>query len=524
VRRVRRVTKISENIALATMKSKLRVAAYCRVSTDSEEQLVSLQVQKTHYDSYIKANPEWEYAGLYYDEGISGTKKENRSELLRMISDCENRKIDLIITKSISRFARNTTDCLEMVRKLVDLGVYIYFEKENINTQSMESELMLSILNGLAESESVSISENSKWSIQRRFQNGTFKFSYPPYGYENISGQMVVNSKQSEVVKLIFAEVLSGKGTQKIADDLNNQSVPTKKGGRWTATTVRAILCNEKYTGDIIFQKTYTDSHFNRHTNYGEKDMYLVENHHEAIVSHEDFEAVDAIINQRAKEKGIEKRNGKYQNRYSFSGKIICSECGSTFKRRIHSAGIRKYTAWCCNKHLKQITECSMQFIRDEDIKTAFVTMMNKLIFGKKLILRPLLDGLRNQNNTDSFRKIEELETKIEKNMEQSQMLTGLMTKGYLEPALFNKEKNSLASEDARLRAKKQQLTHSVNGNLAKVEEVNSLLKITTKSKMLTAYEDELFENYVERIIVYSRDEIDFELKCGITLRERLVN
>jgi len=165
-----------------------------------------------------------------------------------------------------------------------------------------------------------------------------------------------------------------------------------------------------------------------------------------------------------------------------------------------------------------------MQFIRDEDIKTAFVTMMNKLIFGKKLILRPLLDGLRNQNNTDSFRKIEELETKIEKNMEQSQMLTGLMTKGYLEPALFNKEKNSLASEDARLRAKKQQLTHSVNGNLAKVEEVNSLLKITTKSKMLTAYEDELFENYVERIIVYSRDEIDFELKCGITLRERLVN
>ena len=165
-----------------------------------------------------------------------------------------------------------------------------------------------------------------------------------------------------------------------------------------------------------------------------------------------------------------------------------------------------------------------MQFIRDDDIKTAFVTMMNKLVFGQKFILRPLLDGLRNQNNTASYRRIEELENKIENNIEQSQMLTGLMTKGYLEPALFNKEKNSLAAESARLLAEKEQLAHSVNGNLAKVEEVSHLLKFAAKSKMLTAYENELFENYVERIIVYSREEIGFELKCGITLRERLVN
>nr|WGD93219.1 recombinase family protein [Bacillus subtilis] len=342
---MKKITKIEENLANSFIKPKTRVVAYCRVSTDSNEQLVSLQAQKTHYETYIKANPEWEYAGLYYDEGISGTKKENRSDLLRMLSDCETGRIDLIITKSISRFARNTTDCLEMVRKLIGLGVHI-FEKENINTGSMESELMLSILSGLAESESISISENTKWAIQRRFQNGTFKISYPPYGYQNNDGQMIVNPKQAEVVKYIFAEVLSGKGTQKVANDLNQKGIPSKRGGRWTATTIRGILTNEKYTGDVILQKTYTDCHFNRHTNYGEKDMYLVENHHEAIISHEDFEAVDAVLNQRAKEKGIEKRNEKYQNRYSFSSKIICSECGSTFKRRIHSYG-RKYIAWC---------------------------------------------------------------------------------------------------------------------------------------------------------------------------------
>lgn len=521
---MRKITKIEENKTDYSINSKLRVAAYCRVSTSSDEQLVSLQAQKSHYETYIKSNPEWDYVGLYYDEGISGTKKEKRSELLRMLSDCENGKIDLIITKSISRLARNTTDCLEMVRRLVELGVYIYFEKENINTQSMESELMLSILSGLAESESISISENNKWSIQKRFQNGTFKISCPPYGYENVDGKMVINRKQAEIVKYIFAEALAGKGTQKIADSLNHKGVPSKKGSRWHATAIRGILRNEKYTGDALWQKTYTDSSFNRHTNYGEKNMYLVENHNEAIITHEVFDAVEAIINQKAKEKGIEKRNNKYQNRYAFSSKIICSECGSAFKRRIHSSGAKKYIAWTCDKHINQITECSMKFIRDEDIKTAFVTMMNKLIFGHKFILRPLLNELRNQNNTDSFRKIEELETKIESNVEQSQMLTGLMVKGYLEPALFNKEKNSLEAERVRLLAEKEQFTHSANGNLVKIEEVNQLLKFTSKSKMLTAYEDELFEIFVDNIIVYSREEIGFELKCGITLKERLVN
>jgi site-specific DNA recombinase len=239
---LKKVTKIAQNTTDLTEQAKLRVAAYCRVSTDSDEQLESLDTQIKHYESYINANPEWEFAGLYYDEGITGTKKEKRPELLRMITDCENRKIDLIVTKSISRFARNTTDCLELVRKLLDLGVFIYFEKENINTGSMESELMLSILSGLAENESFSIAENSKWAIKRRFQNGTYKISYPPYGYDNVDGEMVVNKFQAKIVRLIFSEILAGKGTNKIADDLNRRKIPTKKGGRWTSTTIRGMV------------------------------------------------------------------------------------------------------------------------------------------------------------------------------------------------------------------------------------------------------------------------------------------
>ena len=161
-------------------KKRLRVAAYCRVSTGSDEQLVSLEAQKTHYEEYITSNPEWEFAGIYYDEGITGTKKEKRPSLNRMIQDCEDGKIDFIVTKSLSRFARNTTDCLELVRRLLELHIPVYFEKENLNTGSMESELLLSVMSSLAESESVSISENNKWGVRCRFENGTFKIAYPP--------------------------------------------------------------------------------------------------------------------------------------------------------------------------------------------------------------------------------------------------------------------------------------------------------------------------------------------------------
>ena len=516
---MKRITKIKENESLVLGK-KLRVAAYCRVSTDSDEQMVSLETQKNHYESYIKGNPEWEFAGLYFDEGISGTKKAKRTALLQMMKDCEQGRIDYIITKSISRFARNTTDCLEMVRKLIDLGIFIYFEKENLNTGSMESELMLSILSSLAESESVSISENSKWAIQKRFQNGTFTISYPPYGYKNVDGEMVVEPEQAEVVKFIFAETLAGKSSSAISSELQKRKVPTRKGGNWTPTTVRGILSNEKYVGDVLFQKTYTDSHFNRHTNYGERDQYMMQDHHEAIISREDFEAAGLLINQRAAEKGILKGTGKYQNRYPFSGRIICGECGSKFKRRIHNASKVKYAAWCCGQHIDDISKCSMMFIREDAIEQAFVTMMNKLVFGRKQVLKPLLDALRETSRTDGLGRINELELRLEKNLERRQVLMGLMTKGYLEPALFNQENNELLTEAAQMNAEKENLSHAINGELTRTEEVSSLLRFANKEGMLTAFDGDLFEEYVEQIVVCSRTEIAFHMKCGLILKE----
>ena len=345
---MKRVTKIDHTADASSKNRKLRVAAYCRVSTDSDAQLESLEAQRAHYEKYIMSRDDWEFAGLYYDEGITGTKKEKRPELMRLMADCAARNIDFVITKSISRFSRNTADCLELVRTLQNLGIPIYFEKENINTGAMESELFLAVLSSMAEGESSSIAENSKWSVVRRFQNGTFKLSTPPYGYEWNGEEMVVNPEQAQVVKRIFAETLSGKGSEAIAAGLNADGIPAQKGTHWSSTTIRGMLENEKYIGDAIFQKTFTDGQFNRHRNIGQKEQYLATDHHEAIISREDFEAAAALVAQRAAEKGAVKGSRKYQNRYCFSGKIICGECGGTFKRRIHTSTGGQYAAWCC--------------------------------------------------------------------------------------------------------------------------------------------------------------------------------
>lgn len=213
----------------------------------------SLETQKSHYESYINSRSDWELAGIYFDEGITGTKKDKRPELLRLIKDCEANRIDFIITKSISRFSRNTTDCLELVRKLLNLNIPIYFEKENINTGSMESELFLTIHSSMAEDESASISENKKWSNRKQFRDGTFKTMCPPYGYCYNDGTMCIFPEQAEVVKRIFSDALSGKGTTTIAKELNNDGIPSKQGKKWNQTTVKKILSNEAYIGDAIF-------------------------------------------------------------------------------------------------------------------------------------------------------------------------------------------------------------------------------------------------------------------------------
>lgn len=514
-----RITKIERQNVIST-KQKINVVAYARVSTASSEQLISLEAQKAYYENYIKSNNEWEYTGIYYDEGISGTKKDNREGLKSLIQDCERGIVDLVITKSISRFSRKTTDCLEIVRKLMDLNVFIIFEKENINTGSMESEFMLSILSSLAESESVSLSQNTKWSIQKKFQNGTYVISYPPYGYANVEKKMIINPVEAEVIKFVFEEALAGKSTHAIAKKLNKKEIPTRKGGKWHATTINGLMRNEKFIGDAILQKTYTDNNFNRHTNKGDFDKYLLSNHHDAIVSREVFEKVNDILDQRAKEKGNGINTDRYQNRYGFSGKIICDECGSAFKRRTHYKTNSDYIAWCCKQHIEDKESCSMKYITDESVKVAFLTMLNKLIFSHKKILKPLLRSITSVDEKELLIEIENLNNQIEKNKEQKVVLDSLASNGFLDHAMFSSESTILLSEEKNLKSEKSKLLLRISKDKTKVEALEQLIKFVSRSIMLTEYDDEIFINHVEKVIVKSREEIIFLLKCGLQFRE----
>ncbi|MCW6662793.1 recombinase family protein [Aerococcaceae bacterium NML190073] len=513
---MKRITKIEA--AEPAKARKLRVAAYARVSTDSDEQLISLDAQKNHYEVLIRSRKDWEFAGLYYDEGISGTKMAKRDGLLTMLADCERGLIDYIIVKSISRFSRNTVESIETVRKLCGLGIYIFFEKENIDTGKMEGELLLSILSSFAESESRSISENETWSIQKRFRNGTYKISYPPYGYDYIDGEMVVNPEQSEIVKWIFSQVLSGSSPAHIAKELNARGIATKRGGKWTGHTVNGMIRNEKYTGDVIFQKTYSDDTFTRRRNNGERDQFFAADHHEAIISHEDFDAANDIIFRNGAEKGIYADSRKYQNRYAFSGRIICGDCGAVWKRR----KIADYFGYVCTTHLDDKDSCSMKSIREDVVKAAFVTMINKLIFARDKVLLPYSNALKNEEKAEYLDVLDELEDRLEKNLQKRQQVTQLFTRGFLDPAVYAKQNDELLNVSAWLTAEKDAIIAKISGGTNQKEALEDILHYTSGASMLTEFDEDLFTRFVDRVIVYSRTEIGFCMKCGPIFRERI--
>lgn len=509
--------KIKKIEAQPVTVKKLRVAAYCRVSTENEDQKESLEAQREHYESWINLHDDWELAGIFYDFGISGTNAEARDGLQALLYACRTGSVDYVLTKSISRFSRNTSDCLSLVRELLSYNIPIYFEKENLDTSTMESELLLSILSSMAQGESESISKNVKWAVKQKMETGTFSFSYVPYGYKkDKNGNMVIDPVESEIVREIFTLALNGMGTYKIAQLLDRRKIPTRKGGRWSGSTVKGILVNEKYYGAAAFQKTYTDSSFHRHNNHGEVDSFVAEDHHEAIISKELFDRVQVMIQKHLDEHGIVKDIGKYHNKYPFSGIIICGECGNKFKRQTQSSGI----AWSCTTHLYDKNACSMLFIKDEAIKAAFVTMMNKLIFGCKQMLVPYYESLRLADTDESLQGILDLKNELQHNSDRKNDLRKLRVKGFLDAAMYNQELRRIEMENEEIRTKMRCLDRT--GENGDIKETKKLLHFAETAEMLTEFSDELFTEFVDSIYVYTRTCIGFHLRCGLTLKEEV--
>lgn len=371
---------------------KKRVCACARVSTGSELQGESLENQVTYYNNLIKSNPEYEFVGIFEDIGITGTT-DKRPEFQRMIDKARNGEIDLIITKSMSRFARNTSVMLETVRELKTLNVEVRFEKENINTLSGDGELMLTILSSFAEEESKNISQNTKWSMKKKFQRGELVINTKLFlGYDKDKfGDLVVNREEAKIVQRIFTDYLTGKGVFTIARGLNDEGVPTIKGGKWQESTILQILKNEKYKGDAHLQKYYTPDYLMHRTykNNGEIDSYYIEGNHHPIISNEMWEKVQEEIVKRAEGKGnIEGDRDKYTNRYPLTGMLFCSKCGFSLRRRTWNSKLKcKKIVWQCSNYIMNGKDsCSGTKVDDE-----IVSILN--IEEETLVKEVIKDG-----------------------------------------------------------------------------------------------------------------------------------
>jgi len=347
-------------------KEKKRVCAYARVSSVQDKQGESLENQIQYYEKLIANNLEYEYIGVFADKGITGTTK-NRPEFQRMLELCREGKIDLIITKSISRFARNTTIILETVRELKDLGVEIIFEKENIRTLSGDGELMLTVLSSFAQEESKNVSDNVKWRIKKEFERGIYHLNTNRFlGYDKDEfDNLVINRKEAKIVERIFEDYLKGKGTFVIAKELNIEEIPTVTGVKWWSNTIFMILKNEKYKGDIILQKYYTPDHLKKKhiINNGAVDRYYIEDNHPPIVSREVWDNVQSEIKRR----GISKR----PKEHPLLGMLYCSKCGAVLSRRLWSnkTPFKKYVWQCSNYVNKSKRTCTGTKIDEKELE-----------------------------------------------------------------------------------------------------------------------------------------------------------
>lgn len=505
-------------------QQKLKVCAYARVSTGTKAQAESYATQVEYYTEKIESNPLWEFAGVYADEGITGTKVKGRDDFKTMIAACEEGDIDLILTKSITRFARNTVECIQTIRKLKAAGVGIYFEKENINTLTEASELMLTILASVAQGESEDFSGNNRWAIISRFEKGTYIVGTLAYGYwKDEEGNLIIKESEAEVVRWIFESYLNGMGTYVIAKMLNEHRIPTiREGERWQDGVVKNILLNPVYEGDALRQRTYTEKQFpfTRKENKGQMNMYLTKDAHPPIITHEEAEAVQSIMEYRSRTLNM---NGeKSQNRYLFSGRIICGECGSHFRRqKIYIGKPYEKIIWTCHRHVEDKEFCHMKAIREDVLQQAFTDMWNKLYTNQGTILEPLLKALTElaERKPDSA-EIEQLDNEIHSLSEQSRILNQVMKKGYMDSVLFMEKNNQLSHRLTECRRKKTLLARKQK-RTKEIVRTEQLIGLVKEEEYQTTFNEELFDLTVREIKISLDHEISFVLKNGLVLTER---
>jgi len=495
-------------------KAKTRVAAYCRVSTDSDEQANSYEVQISHYTEFIKKNPEWELAGIFADDGISGTNTKKREEFNRMIEECMEGKIDMIITKSISRFARNTLDCLKYIRQLKDKSIPVFFEKENINTMDSKGEIMLTIMASLAQQESQSLSQNVKLGIQYRYQQGEVQVNHNRFlGYtKDEDKRLVIDPEGAEIVKRIYREYLEGASLLQIAIGLEADGVLTAAGKtKWRPETLKKILQNEKYIGDALLQKTYTVDFLSkkRVKNNGIVPQYYVENSHEPIIPRDLFMQVQEEMVRRTNiRSGKSGKKRVYSSKYALSSIVYCGQCGDIY-RRVHwnNRGCKSIVWRCVSRLEEKGSDCTSPTINEETLQTAVIKAINQLLANKEPLLQVLQKNITIVLNEENEKAITDIDGKLEKLQQQ-----------LLQQAKSKNDYNEVADEIYRLRELKQNVMIENAEREGRRQRIDEMIEfLNEQSYELDEYDEQLVRRLIEKVTVFE-EKITVEFKSGVEI------
>ena len=502
-------------------RDKRKVAGYARVSTDHEEQQTSYEAQVDYYTNYIKGREDWEFVSVYTDEGISATSTTKRDGFNKMVADALDGRIDLIITKSVSRFARNTVDSLTTIRKLKEHKVECYFEKENIWTFDSKGELLLTIMSSLAQEESRSISENVTWGQRKRFADGKVTVPFKRFlGYDRgEDGNLVINEEQAAVVRRIYGMFLQGRSPFAIAKVLTEEGIPTPGGKtNWSGSTVRSILTNEKYKGDALLQKVYTVDFLSKKkkVNEGEVPQYYVENNHDAIIDPAVFEAVQKQMAVRQTGTNRQSSTGL------FSSKIKCGDCGSWYGSKVwHSNDKYRRIIWQCNHKFDGGEKCSTPHLDEETIKGLFIKAVNILTTEKDEIAANF-QAIKGQLFSTGELETEQSQLQEELNVvaELIQQCVSENAHVALDQAEYQARYNGLAERFDRTKARLDEVSNAITEKQAKKEQIERFLaELERQDGVATKFDEEQWYSLVDFVTVFNKEDIRFTFKDGTEIK-----
>ena len=534
---VRTITKIEANPILSSRKDeyrRLRVAAYCRVSTDEEDQLNSLETQMQYYTSKIAENPNWSMVGIYADEGISGTRADKRDQFMKLMRDCQKGKVDYILTKSTTRFARNTVDSLTWIRKLRAIGIGVYFEEQNLDSSKVENETLIGFFSVMAQSESESISGNVKWGIHKRMRNGTYAVRFDMLGYrKGDDGQPYIVHEEAEIVRALFNRFLDGATMGQLKEFLESQNILTRQGkAEWSASVIRKMLSNEKYVGDVLYQKTYCVDCISKKVkvNRGEVTRYLISNNHAPIIDRDTFNLVQAELSRRnSKNKKMDSaitEQGKYSGKFALSELLICGSCGSYYRRRAKVANGKTTQYWrCINRleHGKKYCKDSAG-IEEQMLQETICRCLSKMLEDSQEVYSLIQSNLAYAVSGNSAAlDVHLIETQMKQVKQDADNMMEKMSKTEGSTELYEKALSELFEQLVALRTQYEQARAQSEQSESVNSEVQRILNILQNTEIsFTEYDDLTVRRLVECIQVCGKDKIIVTLKGGYQAEEEL--